>query len=338
MPIRALPAALFGLTMLSGLALAQEPSEPAAPAYSDFQGKTLAFAFPDRQSMNIQKVFRDNAVHRARQLGWTVVETDAKWDVATQSQNILSLAARSDIAGLVMLSIDYAANNNAVRQFEATGRPVVLYHMGVSYPSAGHVGPNFYQMGRLFAKTMHEDLGGKGKVALIIGDPNSNSAIEDLRGIRDWLKENNSGIEIVFEQPAFWDAEKAKQVTSALLQQHPDINGIWCNWDVQCVGMGQALQAAGKVGQVVTWTEAISDNCFTGLKESYFTKCIGWDTRDQVQRAVDLVSLLVASEWKPGQGRIVWNVPLYVVDKSNMDDPRIRAMAYGEDSGYVRGH
>jgi ribose transport system substrate-binding protein len=319
--------------LLSGIALADEPIEPA---YSDFQGKTLGFAFPDRQSMNIQKVFRDNAVYRAKELGWTVVETDAKWDVTTQSQNILSLAARTDISGVVMLSIDYTANNNAVKQFEATGRPVVLYHMGISYPSAGHVGPNFYQMGRLFAKTMHQDLGGKGKVALIIGDPNSNSAIEDLRGIKDWLKENDSGLEIVFEQPAFWDAEKAKQVTNTLLKQHPDISGIWCNWDVQCVGMGQALQEAGLIGKVKTWTEAISDNCFSGLEAGYYTKCIGWDTRDQVQRAVDLLSLLVASEWKPGDRRIVWNVPLYIVDQDNMNDPRVRAMAYGEQSGYLR--
>lgn len=332
--LRTLVATTACAVMLSaGIALAEEP---IVPAYSDFQGKILGFAFPDRQSMNIQKVFRDNAVQRAKELGWTVVETDAKWDVANQSQNILSLAARSDVAGLVMLSIDYTANNNAVRQFEATGRPVVLYHMGISYPSAGHVGPNFYQMGRLFAKTMHEDLGGEGKVALIIGDPNSNSAIEDLRGIKDWLKENDSGLEIVFEQPAFWDAEKAKQVTNTLLQQHPDIDGIWCNWDVQCVGMGQALQEAGLAGKVKTWTEAISDNCFAGLEAGYYTRCIGWDTRDQVQRAVDLLSLLVASDWKPSERRIVWNVPLYIVDQDNMNDPRLRSMAYGEQSGYLR--
>ena len=331
---RCVTVAAVGLGFFASAALAD--STPLVPAYSDFQGKTLAFAFPDRQSMNIQKVFRDNAVHRALQLGWEVVETDAKWDVATQSQNIMSLAARGDIDGLVMLSIDYAANNNAVREFEATGRPVVIYHMGVSYPSAGHVGPNFYQMGRLFAQTMHNDLGGEGKVALIIGDPNSHSAIEDLRGMRDWLTENDSKLEIVFEQPAFWDAERAKQITNTLLQQHPDIDGIWCNWDVQCVGMGQALVEAGKVGQVMTWTEAISDNCFTGLKEGYYSRCIGWDTRDQVERAVDLLSLLVASGWKPGRDRVVWNVPLYIVDKDNMNDPRIRAMAYGEESGYVR--
>jgi ribose transport system substrate-binding protein len=330
---------IFGFAVAASMVLSAQVAsaeEPLIPAYSDFQGKTIAFAFPDRQSMNIQKVFRDNAVWRALELGWTVLETDAKWDVATQSQNILSMAARGDVSGLVMLSIDYNANNSAVRQFEATGRPVVLYHMGISYPSAGHVGPNFYEMGRLFAKTMHEDLGGTGKLALIVGDPNSNSAIEDLRGIKDWLKENNSGLEIVFEQPAFWDAERTKQVTQTLLQQHPDIDGIWCNWDVMCVGMGQALEEAGKIGKVKTWTEAISDNCFSGLKLGHYTRCIGWDTRDQVKRAVDLLSLLIASGWKPGQGSVRWNVPLYVVDSSNMNDPRNMMMAYGEESGYLR--
>jgi len=330
-----------GIALSAGLAfapytLAQDAKDPLAPAYSDFQGQKLGFAFPDRQSMNIQKVFRDNAVDRAKELGWEVVETDAKWDVGNQSQNILSLAAQDDIAGVVMLSIDFVANNNAVRQFEKTGRPVVLYHMGISYPSAGHVGPNFYEMGRLFAETINEDMGGKGKLALILGDPNSMSTVEDLRGMKEWFAENESEIEVVFEQPAYWDAEKAKQLTKTLLQQHPDIKGIWCNWDVQCVGMGQALVEAGKAGEILTWTEASSDVCFDGLEAGFYTRCIGWDTRDQVRRAVDLLSMLVASGWKPGDKRIVWNVPLYVVDQENMNDPRIRALAFGEESGYLR--
>lgn len=334
---------IFGSLLVAGLiaagstAFAGDDYQPLQPAYSDFQGKKLAFAFPDRQSMNIQKVFRDNAVMRAKELGWEVIETDAKWDVATQSQNVNALAAQKDVAGVVMLSIDYAANNNAAKAFEKTGRPVVTYHMGISYPNSAHVGPNFYEMGKLFARTMHEDLGGQGKVLLILGDPNSDSTVNDMKGIKDWFAENKSGLQVVAEQPAYWDAEKAKQVTKTLLQQHPDVTGIWCNWDVMCVGMGQALEEAGMVGKVKTWTEASSDVCFTGLEKGWYTKCIAWDTRDQVKRAVDAVSMLIKSGWKPGDKRLVWNVPLYVVSKDNMNDARIRKLAFGDQSGYVRG-
>ena len=62
-----------------------------------YEGTEHGFAFPDRQSMNIQKVFRDNAVNRAVELGWTPVETDAKWDPKQQSANIAALTAQSDI-------------------------------------------------------------------------------------------------------------------------------------------------------------------------------------------------------------------------------------------------
>ena len=77
-----------GLMVSGGAALAADDYEPLTPDYSDYTSAKMGFAFPDRQSMNIQKVFRDNAVNRARELGWEVVETDAKWDVATQSQNL----------------------------------------------------------------------------------------------------------------------------------------------------------------------------------------------------------------------------------------------------------
>lgn len=326
-----------GLMVSGGAALAADDYEPLTPDYSDYTSVKMGFAFPDRQSMNIQKVFRDNAVNRARELGWEVVETDAKWDVATQSQNLNALAAQRDIAGVVMLSIDYVANNNAARNFEKTGRPVVTYHMGISYPNAAHVGPNFYQMGKLFAQTMHDDLGGSGKVALILGDPNSDSTVNDMKGIKDWFKENSSGLEIVAEQPAYWDAEKTKQVTKTLIQQHPDLSGIWCNWDVMCVGMGQALEEAGLVGKVKTWTEASSDVCFTGINKGWYTKCVAWDVRDQVKRAVDALSMLVTSGWEPGDKPLVWNVPLYIIGTDNINDPRIQKLAFGEASGYIRG-
>ena len=154
---------ILGLGLFSTISFSADDYKPLDPAYSDYDGKKLGFAFPDRQSMNIQKVFRDNAVNRAVELGWDPVETDAKWDPKQQSANIAALTAQSDIEGIVMLSIDFGANNNAAKKFEQTGRPVVTYHMGISYKNAAHVGPNFYEMGRLLASEMHKDLGGKGK-------------------------------------------------------------------------------------------------------------------------------------------------------------------------------
>ena len=78
-------------SFVSKTILAADDYKPVEPAYSDYEGMKLGFAFPDRQSMNIQKVFRDNAVNRAVELGWTPVETDAKWDPKQQSANISEL-------------------------------------------------------------------------------------------------------------------------------------------------------------------------------------------------------------------------------------------------------
>ena len=94
---------LMVASFISKTVYAADDYQPIPPAYSDYDGMKLGFAFPDRQSMNIQKVFRDNAVNRAVELGWTPVETDAKWDPKQQSANIAALTAQSDIEGIVML-------------------------------------------------------------------------------------------------------------------------------------------------------------------------------------------------------------------------------------------
>ena len=47
--------------------------------------------------------------------------------------------------------------------------------------------------------------------------------------------------------------------------------------------------------------------------------------------------MLVNSGWEYGDKPLVWNVPLFVVDKDNKDDPRIRNMSFGDSSGYLTG-
>ena len=89
-------------------------------------------------------------------------------------------------------------------------------------------------------------------------------------------------------------------------------------------------------------SDCVRGRCFhcnrpSGIEKGWYTKCTIWDTRDQVKRAVDALSMLVNSGWEYGDKPLVWNVPLFVVDKDNKDDPRIRNMSFGDSSGYLTG-
>ncbi|GAA5056034.1 ribose transport system substrate-binding protein [Thermocatellispora tengchongensis] len=108
------------------------------------------------------------------------------------------------------------------------------------------IGSDFYQQGQRAADQMIKALGGKGKVAILLGAPGNNVTTERTNGFKDRIKEKGTGIEISFEQTGEFAREKGQQVTEQLIQSNPDINGIYAENDEMALGAVTALKGAGK--------------------------------------------------------------------------------------------
>lgn len=59
-------------------------------------------------------------------------------------------------------------------------------------------------------------------------------------------KDNNSGLNVVAEQNADWDRQKAKELASTWIQQNPDLKAIFCNNDDMALGVVEAVEEAKK--------------------------------------------------------------------------------------------
>ncbi|SDQ33498.1 ABC transporter substrate-binding protein [Thermostaphylospora chromogena] len=108
------------------------------------------------------------------------------------------------------------------------------------------IGSDFYEQGKRAADQMIEALGGKGKVAILLGAPGNNVTTERTNGFKDRVKEKAPDIEISFEQTGEFAREKGQQVTEQLIQSNPDINGIYAENDEMALGAVTALKGAGK--------------------------------------------------------------------------------------------
>ena len=73
------------------------------------------------------------------------------------------------------------------------------------------------------------------------------------RGITNVLAKHPE-IKIVSDQSANYDPAKARAIMETVLQQNPDLCGAVGVWDSADVGIGAAVQAAGKTGQVFVVT------------------------------------------------------------------------------------
>ena len=109
-----------------------------------------------------------------------------------------------------------------------------------------YIGTNWTQVGVAQAKKMMEVLPDGGKVAMmsIIA---ANNMREGVAGFTAYLEANGGGkYEIVANEDDGGDAQKAAQVTAALLAAHPDIAGI-AGFDSESgAGIVTALREAGK--------------------------------------------------------------------------------------------
>lgn len=94
------------------------------------------------------------------------------------------------------------------------------------------------------------DTAGQGaKVAIIEGKSGNQSSEDRTQGAKKAFTDGN--MVIVSSQAADWDRQKAMDIASTLIQQNPDLKGIYCCNDGMALGAVQAVINAGKSGDIL---------------------------------------------------------------------------------------
>lgn len=119
------------------------------------------------------------------------------------------------------------------------------------------VGAWHYQAGVQGSEWIYNKIGGKGQVACITGLSQATAAQARTQGFNDFFGDK-ADIEIVAVQNGDWDRQKAYDITQTLLQQYPDLAGIYCNNDTMAMGALEAIKAADS-DCVVVGTDGTSE-------------------------------------------------------------------------------
>ncbi|GCF09920.1 ABC transporter substrate-binding protein [Dictyobacter arantiisoli] len=114
---------------------------------------------------------------------------------------------------------------------------------------ATFIGSDFNKQGQLAADALIESLGGPSTKATIVelsGTTGSSPAILRGGGFDGELASKAPGIKIVAEQTANFARATGQQVMSTLIQQYPNIKGVFAHNDEMAIGAITALKASGK--------------------------------------------------------------------------------------------
>lgn len=137
----------------------------------------------------------------------------------------------------------------AVKQANESGILVVNLFDAQINDAKSFVGNISIDTGRLAADYIAEFAGEKGQVACIEGLAGAYAAIQRTAGFKEGIAEYPD-MEVVASTPADWDRQKAMDVATDLLNQYPDLVGIYCNNDTMALGAIEAVKEAGKLGKV----------------------------------------------------------------------------------------
>lgn len=127
---------------------------------------------------------------------------------------------------------------------------------------------------------MVKRIGETGKIAIISDAPTIQSLNNWIAAIQERAKANYPGIEIVSVNNTDGTAAKAFQYATDAMTRHPDLKGIIGIASTTCPGVAQAVEAAGRIGQVVTTGYCSPNTIRAYMKSGAMTYSVLWSPYD----------------------------------------------------------
>lgn len=273
---------LCGLA-LSGAALAQNPADdPLRDASrTALQGKSVVF-IPSSMAFDLAQGWYAGLKKELEPVGMRVTVRDPNWSLDAGAAALNDMIAEKP-AVIVLHNPDLQAYGALIRKAEAAGIYVVQNNMRAQQSSAAYVGADFVEVGERLTQAVVDACKGKSnKIAVVQGLPTAAVSADTLQGVMNVLAKNPQ-IQVVSNQPANWDAAKARTLTQAVLAQHPDLCGIVGFWDGMDSGTAAAVKEAGLSGKVFVATSGggVQSGACDAVKAGLFDLNLSYDVPSQ---------------------------------------------------------
>ena len=221
---------------------------------------------------------------RCNELGMEyVAKTMNNLDPAAQVENIENiLALDPDI--IVALSVDPVMSRDVFKKASDKGAVLVFasnkpsdFEWKKDY-TGGLIIFDFYEFGSILADALNKALGGEGKIGYLYHEAEFFITNQRDEGFKEALSKYPS-LEIVDEVPWSGAPDDAETAVSAMITQHPEINGIYVPWSQGAMAAVTALKTAGRKDVKVVTNDIGEDvalEMITGDNIIALTQCKAW--------------------------------------------------------------
>src|SRR5688572_23868881 len=317
------------LALLATFALAAVPQAASA------QDEKIKIGFLPGVVDPFYQVMQLGVEAAAEDLGLEVVtQIPQTWGVEAQTPILNALVARGDLDYIITAAVD---SNQMVAPLQAAfeaGIKIVgvdtflgdgdYVNGPVTFPMT-YIGSDNTEGGRISGRALGTAIGGKGTVYINSVRPNIGSVEQRVNGCKEVMAAEFPGVKVIGPDYNEDDLNKALQQTAAVIEQNPDLAGVFGSNVFSAHGAGTAVINAGLGGQVQVVAYDATTDAIEMMGRGEVTMALA-------QKPFDMGYLGVVFAVADNAG--VTSLPkrletgFAVITKDNVDDPNFARFIY----------
>ena len=220
----------------------------------------------------------EGAKRAAEELGIEVVFTAPEREDAARQVDVFNDVINNGADAVVIAAVDPATLARPISRAIADGIPVFGFDIGAPGTDALYTASGWEAVssGDNIGRGLAEEIGGKGKVAILTGGLGSPLLAQRQKAVEDALA-TYPDIEVVGVYASDNDFALALSQAESVLQAHPDLAGFA---SVVTTGVPASVQAAvnaGKQGQVSIWGVAMPQQNAEAVKSGWAKGALALD-------------------------------------------------------------
>jgi len=251
--------------------------------------------------------------YAATQPGVELIMVDSNEDVATQLGQVENFVAQK-VDVIVLIAANTDAADPMTKAAQDAGIPLVYVNRipsnlpeGISY-----VGSDSIEAGIMQAEWLAEKLGGKGNVVIMNGNLAQEAAQKRTEGEKQVFAKYPD-IHIIKEDTANWSRADGLALMENWLATGDQIDAVASNNDEMAIGALQAIEAAGKLGEILVGGVDASPDALQEMDKGRLNVTVFQNAKGQGEGGIKVAIALARGETVD---QITW-IPFVLVTPEN---------------------
>jgi inositol transport system substrate-binding protein len=254
--------------------------------------------------------------HEASHENVEVIYVDAMNDANKQLSQVENFISQK-VDAILIIPVDTVSAPNMVDKANGANIPIVVVNRqyeGVEDATA-YVGSESITAGLMEMEEVAKILNGKGNIAIMNGQMGHEAQIQRTAGNKQII-EQHPDMEVVLEGTAEWDRAKGLTLMENWLQSGNQIDAVVANNDEMAIGAIMALEAAGKLEEVVVAGVDATPDALEFVKEGKLSVTVFQDAKGQGKGGLETAIKAAKGETVED---FVW-IPYELVTKDNVEE------------------